>query len=108
MKKSVGRAPSKIPYHQRKKRPKLIGQEVTREVEELMQALFNGRRKTSHHDLEAIEMTVRSAIHPAGAAVLTQLLQLPADHRTVACPCGQQAHYQELRAKSVLTAVGRG
>ena len=25
----------------------------------------------------------------------------------MACPCGQQAHYQELRTKPVLTAVGR-
>jgi len=60
-------------------------------------------------DLEAIETTVRAAMHQAGAAALTQLLQFPApeaNHRTVACPCGQQAPYQELRAKPVLTAVG--
>jgi hypothetical protein len=47
-------------------------------------------------------------MHRAGAAVLTQLLQFPApaDQRTVACPCGQQAHYRELRSKPVLTVVG--
>lgn len=55
-------------------------------------------------------MAVRSAMHQAGAAALTQLLQFPApvqNHRTLACPCGQQAHYRELRSKSVLTAVGQ-
>jgi hypothetical protein len=49
-------------------------------------------------------------MHRAGAAALTQLLQFPApdaDHHTVACTCGQQAHYRELRVKPVLTAVGR-
>jgi hypothetical protein len=72
--------------------------------------IFNDRRKTGHLDLEAIEMAVRSAMHRAGAAALTQLLQFPAptqDHRTLACPCGQQAHYRELRSKPVLTAVGQ-
>ena len=52
---------------------------------------------------------MRSAMHRAGAAALTELLQFPApdaDHRAVACACGRQAHYRELRAKPVLTAVG--
>lgn len=74
-----------------------------------MQTLFTGRRQTGRLDLEAIETTVRSAMHQAGAAALNQLLQFPApegDHRTVACACGKPARYQELRAKPVLTAVG--
>ncbi len=52
---------------------------------------------------------MRSALHRAGAAALSQLLQFPAptgEQRTVACPCGQQAHYHQLRTKPVLTAVG--
>ena len=52
---------------------------------------------------------MRSAMHRAGAAALTKLLQFPApdaDHYDVACGCGGQAHYRELRAKPVLTAVG--
>ena len=52
---------------------------------------------------------MRSALHRAGAAALSQLLQFPApsgEQRTVACPCGQQAHYHQLRAKSVLSSVG--
>jgi len=60
-------------------------------------------------DLEALETAVRSAMHRAGAATLKELLQFPAppaDQRTVPCPCGHHARYQELRAKSVLTTVG--
>lgn len=55
-------------------------------------------------------MAVRSAMHQAGAAALTELLQFEvpvASQRTLPCPCGQQAHYRELRSKSVLTAVGQ-
>jgi hypothetical protein len=75
-----------------------------------MRVIFSGRRKTGRLDLEAIEMVVRSALHQAGAAALTELLHFPAplaDQRTLPCPCGQQARYQELRSKPVLTVVGR-
>ncbi len=54
-------------------------------------------------------MLVRSAMHQAGASALSELLRFPApapDQRSIACPCGQQAHYHELRSKTVLTAVG--
>jgi hypothetical protein len=54
-------------------------------------------------------MAVRSALHRAGAAALSQLLQFPAPsqkQRTVVCPCGQPARYHQLRTKPVLTAVG--
>ena len=93
-----------------KKTAEAIRQEVTREVEQLLRAIFTGRRKTGRLDLEAIEMAVRSAMHQAGAAALAELLQFPvpaADQCTVACACGQQAHYRELRPKPVLTVVGR-
>ena len=59
--------------------------------------------------MEAVEMAVRSAMHKTGAAALTKLLQFAAPasgQRTIPCSCGQQAHYRELRSKSVLTAVG--
>jgi hypothetical protein len=55
-------------------------------------------------------MAVRSALHQAGAAALTELLRFPApaaDQRTTACSCGHQAHYHEQRSKPVLTAVGQ-
>jgi hypothetical protein len=74
-----------------------------------LRVVFQDRRKTGRLDLEATEMAVRSALHRAGAAALSQLLQFPAptdEQRTVACPCGQQAHYHQLRTKPVLTAVG--
>jgi hypothetical protein len=60
--------------------------------------------------MDSMEMAVRSAMHLAGAVVLTRLLQLPApsaDHRHVACACGHHAHYRELRSKTILTAVGK-
>ena len=71
--------------------------------------IFSGRRQTGHLDLEAIEMAVRSAMHRAGAAALTELLQFTApaaDERTLPCACGQQAQYRELRSKQVLTVLG--
>ena len=72
--------------------------------------VFNGRRKTGLLDLEAVETAVRAAMHRAGSAALTELLQLPApgteEERAIACACGQRAHYRELRSKSVLTVVG--
>jgi len=54
-------------------------------------------------------MAVRSAMHRAGAAALTALLQFPVpsvDQRTVDCVCGRPARYQELRSKPIFTAVG--
>jgi Uncharacterised protein family (UPF0236) len=72
--------------------------------------IFNGGHKTGRLDLEAIEMAVRSAMHQAGAAALTELLQYPApaaDQRRLPCSCGQQAHYRDLRSKPVLTALGK-
>jgi hypothetical protein len=71
--------------------------------------IFQDRRKTGRIDLEATEMAVRAALHRAGAAALSQLLQFsppPDDRRTVPCPCGQPAPYHQLRSKPVLTAVG--
>jgi hypothetical protein len=52
---------------------------------------------------------MRSALHRAGAAALSQLLKFPTpteEGHTRACPCGQQAHYRERRSKPVLTVVG--
>ena len=74
-----------------------------------MRVVFSGRRKSGHLDLEALEMAVRSAMHQAGATVLSELLQFPAPaaaQRTLPCACGHQASYRELRSKPVLTAVG--
>ncbi len=54
-------------------------------------------------------MAVRSAMHRAGATALGELLEFEppaAEQRLLPCGCGHQAHYQELRSKPVLTAVG--
>ena len=54
-------------------------------------------------------MAMRSALHRAGAAALSQLLEFPVpseEERKLPCSCGQQAHYRELRSKLVLTALG--
>ena len=71
--------------------------------------VFQSRRKTGRVDLEALETLIRSAMHRAGAAVLSELLQFPAPpaaQRSMPCGCGHQATYRELRTKPVLTAVG--
>lgn len=54
-------------------------------------------------------MAFRAALHQAGAAALSHLLQFPepaANQRAVACPCGGQAYYRQLRSRRILTALG--
>ena len=71
--------------------------------------IFQGRRKSGGLDLEAIEMAVRSALHRAGAAMLTELLQFPApadEQRRIPCRCGHSAPYRGLGSKPLLTALG--
>jgi len=92
-----------------KKTTAAVLEEVTREVGQWLNVLFRGQRKTGHMDLEASEIMIRSAMHRVGAVGITQLLQFPVPptaQRTVPCSCGHTAHYQELRSKSILTAVG--
>ena len=74
-----------------------------------MRLIFQQRRKTGQLDLEAVEMALRAALHRAGTAALSELLTFPAPHgeqRRRPCRCGEQAHYRELRSKSLLTALG--
>jgi len=54
-------------------------------------------------------MALRSALLQAGAAAFSELLKfsVPAgEQRNIPCACGHQAHYQELRSKSLLTVLG--
>ena len=54
-------------------------------------------------------MGFRAALHQAGAAALSQLLQFPepaTELRNITCPCGHQARYRELRSRRLLTALG--
>src|SRR6266700_4522237 len=107
---SIGRSnPTAALGLPRKKTAAAVHEEIAREVDQWLHILFRGRRKTGHVDLEAVEMMLRSAMHQAGAAGLTALLQLPAppvEQRTVACSCGHSAQYRELRSKPVLSVVG--
>jgi hypothetical protein len=83
---------------------------VAREINQLLGRIFAQRRKDGRTDLGAIETAVRSTVHRAGAAALSELLQFPvpaADLRTLPCSCGQSAPYGGLRSKPVLTVVGR-
>lgn len=94
----------------RKKTAEAIRQEIAREVNQLLRVIFEERRKTGRSDLEATEMAVRSALHRAGAAALSQLLQFPEpslEQRRLACACGHPARYDQMRSKPLLTAVGR-
>jgi hypothetical protein len=55
-------------------------------------------------------MAMRSALHRAGAAAMSQLLEFPApgeEERTRPCSCGQAAHYRGLHGKAVLTVLGQ-
>jgi len=82
---------------------------VAREVNQWLSRIFAERRQDGRIDLESAENALRSALHSAGAAALSELLQYDApaaEHRQVPCPCGHQAHYQGLRSKPVLTVLG--
>jgi hypothetical protein len=82
---------------------------MAREVNQLLSRVFAQRRKDGRTDLEAVESALRTALHHAGAAILSELLQFaaPAEgQRQAPCRCGQPAHYQEMRSKALLTIVG--
>ncbi|MCZ2073893.1 MAG: ISKra4 family transposase [Bryobacterales bacterium] len=72
-----------------------------------MEVIFTGLRKSGHCDLEAVEMAARNASHRLGAKVLERLLSAPAAlELTVACDCGHQARFHQMRAKHLLTVLG--
>lgn len=74
-----------------------------------MSRIFAERKQAGGLDLKAVEMGFRAALHQAGAAALTQLLQFAvpaAEQRSIPCPCGHRAHYRELRSRRLLTALG--
>ena len=56
---------------------------MAREVDRLLNVIFRDRRKAGHLDLEAVETSIRSAMHQAGAAALTQLLHTLHRIRTI-------------------------
>jgi hypothetical protein len=71
--------------------------------------IFAQRQNSGSTDLEAIESALRTSLHQAGAKALNELLQFDAPApglRKLPCSCGQEAHYQQLRSRPVLTVVG--
>ena len=92
-----------------KKTAAAVRDEIACEVDQWLQVLFRGQRKTGHIDVEAVEMMVRSGMQKAGAAGLQEMLAVPvpsASERSLPCACGERARYQGLRSKALLTAVG--
>jgi len=82
---------------------------VAREVNQLLCRVFAQRQKDGRTDLEAVESALRAALHQAGAAALTELLQFQApgtEPRQLPCACGHHAQYQEIRCKPILTILG--
>ena len=78
-------------------------------MNQLLGRVFAQRRKDGRTDLEAVELALRAALHQAGAAALSELLQFeapPAEQRQLPCRCGHHAQYQEIRSKPLLTIVG--
>jgi Uncharacterised protein family (UPF0236) len=85
----------------------VIQQEAARAIAALLEVIFSGSRKSGTLDLEAIEMATRAATHQMGAKMLEKLLSAPGEcELTVACDCGQQARFHEMRPKQILTVLG--
>ena len=64
-------------------------------------------RKAGELDIEAVELALRTALHSAGAAGLTELLRQPGPVQTsVPWACGGQARYKDVRLKPILTVLG--
>jgi hypothetical protein len=75
----------------------------------LLARIFAERKQTGKTDLEAVETAVRTTLHRAGAAALSQLLQFPEpleEQRIIPCSCGHEARYRERRSRRILTALG--
>jgi hypothetical protein len=90
-----------------KKTAAAILQEVAREIDALLPRIFAERRKTGALDVEAVELALRTALHAAGAAGLTELLQAAGPlQANVVCPCGGKARYKDMRPKPIVTVLG--
>ena len=90
-----------------KKTAAAVFQEITRELDALLPRIFSERRKTGDLDLEAVELALRTALHSAGAAGLSELLREPGPiPTTVPCSCGNRARYKDMRLKPILTVLG--
>ena len=72
-----------------------------------MKIVFTSLRKVGSVDLEAVEGATRAAVHRAGAAVLSHLLDEQEPSSTaLPCGCGHHASFHAIRSRQLLTAVG--
>ena len=90
-----------------KKTAAAVHQEITRELDTLLPRIFAERRRAGDLDLEAVELALRTALHAAGAAGLSELLREPRPIPTTAPgACGSQSRYKDMRLKPILTVLG--
>jgi hypothetical protein len=90
-----------------KKTAAAVHQEVTREIDTLLPRIFAAQRNSGELDIEAVELALRTAVHTAGAAGLTELLREMGPIQTsVPCSCGGKARYKDTRVKPILTVLG--
>ena len=90
-----------------KKTAAAVHQEITRELDTLLPRIFAEQRKTCDLDIEAVEWALRTALHAAGAAGVTELRSQPGSVPTsVPCACGGHARYKDMRLKPLLTVLG--
>ena len=70
---------------------------------------FRDRDKLGHHDLESLEIYIRSSMHAVGSVILEKLLNSDGgDYRGRTQPCekGHVFEFKEYRDKEVLTLLG--
>ncbi len=73
----------------------------------MLTLIFAARRKQQHWDLEALETATRAALHRAGAKLLEQLLEAPADAAPEpSCRCGRRTRHRGRRPKTVVSVLG--
>jgi len=73
-----------------------------------MDRLFHERERASHLDLEAIEFSVRHAMHQVGGIALAKILNADSgDHRGPRIPCGSghEASFLDYRVKKLTTVL---
>lgn len=94
-----------------KKTAVAIYREIAREVKQLLSRTFSERQNNGQTDLRARENALRTALHQADAAALSQRLQfeVPApDQPLLPCPCGPDAHCRQLHSRARIDGGGRG
>ena len=80
--------PVETTFYLQEKNAEAIQREVERGLSGVLRIVFQDRRKTGGLDLEALEMAMRTAMHQAGAAAMSQLLRYEPP-----TPCSTRSRY---------------